>query len=271
MRVAWLFFVSALMASPPAAADCEYRPEWRGRDTATYFADATTCLETLKDGFWIDAAVEADVFGRVNAARRDAGLAPLRLREELIPPARLHSFDMGQDLFFDHQGPDGRSVSDRVAALDRSLIHSEVRENLAVIEGDFDWSDTGEVLHNILFNSDGHRENMLSPTLTHMAMGVVRSEKGAWITQVFVREEGTFTAPLPTDLSQSAISLPLALMHDWSFREVLIEQGGVEHQLVALESRISGDADIVMVGTKPVDERSYQIIKLPGPSITVTD
>ncbi|MEM9669628.1 MAG: CAP domain-containing protein [Pseudomonadota bacterium] len=271
MRIAWLFFFVGILAAPTVSATCEYRPEWRGTDTASYVADARVCLEELKDGFWVDEAVEEEVFDRVNAARRDAGLEPLELREGLLPAARLHSFDMGQDWFFDHKGPDGRSVSDRVAALDRRLMHSEVRENIAQIKGDFDWSETGEILHNILFNSDGHRENMLAPRLTHMAMGIVRTEDGAWITQVFVRKEGELERDAPLSTPASLSVLPAARLSDWAYRETRLLAGEEELAVGGKPSDYRGDGQVLVVGTRPIDELQYEIINLIGPSVTVTD
>lgn len=269
MRITWLFFLSVITGVTAARADCEYRPEWRGRDTVSYVRDAEACLAELKEGFWVDAAVEREVFERVNAVRVQAGLAPLQLRTGLLRPARLHSFDMGQDWFFDHEGPDGRSVSQRVSALDRTLVQSEIRENIAQIKGDFDWSETGDVLHNTLFNSPRHRENMLAPRLTHMAMGVVRSKKGAWITQIFVREAGELTVPAPLALRPSQLNLPKAELHDWSFQEMRLKLDDVEYTLETLGPNTRGEADLLIVGTRPVDARTYKIINLAGPSVTL--
>ncbi|MEM7663293.1 MAG: CAP domain-containing protein [Pseudomonadota bacterium] len=254
-----------------ADAACEYRPEWRGSDIATYVPDADACLTELKDGFWIDEAVENEVFDQVNAARAEAGLTPLARRRSLLRPARLHSFDMGQDAFFAHNGPDGRSVSDRVAALDRTLVHSEIRENIAKIEGDLNWSETGEILHNILFNSDSHRENMLAPRLTHMAIGLVRTEKGAWITQIFVRVEGEFVDDVPLVMSAKSPALPTVQLSDWRFSETRLQNGDSEYQLALLDPMASGDTHLRVVGTRAASEFSYQTIKLAGPTLTLVE
>ncbi|MEM6899586.1 MAG: CAP domain-containing protein [Pseudomonadota bacterium] len=269
MRIA-LLLLAACFTSATAHTACEYRPEWRARDVATYVTDAETCLTELKDGYWFDEAVEREVFDRVNAAREDAGLEPLALRPALLRPARLHSFDMGQDMFFSHDGPDGRSVSDRVSALDRTLVHSELRENIATIGGAFNWTDAGEILHNILYNSNGHRKNMLSPRLTHMAIGVVRTEDGAWITQVFARVEGEFNRDVPAAVSPGG-SLPSVTMADWRFSETIVENDGEEQRLSLLDPMLRGEARLLVVGTRAIDDFSYQTIKLSGPSITLVD
>lgn len=268
------FLLASLLALLPfsfAHAACEYRPEWRGTDIATYVPDAEACLAELKDGFWFDEDVEKEVFDRVNAAREDAGLHPLKLRPSLLRPARLHSFDMGQDFFFAHEGPDGRSVGDRVAALDRTLIHSEIRENIAKISGDLNWSETGQILHNILYNSQGHRENMLAPRLTHMAIGIVRAEKGAWITQVFARVEGDFKDPVPPSILRDAPALPSVKLTDWQYSRTLLERDGEEYELLPLDPASVGDGSLRVVGTQTVSELSYKTIKLAGPSVTIVE
>lgn len=269
MRFALLIVSVCLMAIAPAAATCEYRPEWRGRDTASFVADAEACLAAPKAGFRIDPAVEQEVFDRVNAARREAGRAPLEHREALLRPARLHSFDMAQDWFFAHEGPDGRSVSERVAALDRTLIHSEIRENIAKIGGDLNWADTGEILHNILFESDGHRENMLSPRLTHMAMGVVRTDDGAWITQIFVRLEGQFTRPVPASLSAAEPQIPGVQMADWAHGETRLLIDNKQYPSTALDPTLRGEANLIVKGTRALSEFRFESINLIGPSTTL--
>ena len=274
MRRAWLLSFLGFALVMPAAADCEYRPEWRGRTIDTYVRDADICLSTLKEGFWIDEQIEAEVFARVNTLRADAGLPELVFRPGLVRPARLHSFDMAQDQFFDHRAPDGRRASDRVAALDRTLIHSEVRENIAAVSGDVEWNQVGELLHNLLVNSQGHLANMLAPDLTHMAMGVVRSEEGAWLTQVFVREEGTFDAPVPIALSADVgpAALPVATLSSWVFRETLyvIAEPDADAETAPAPGH-RGDIAIRVVGTRPIDDRSYRIIQLIGPAATLVD
>lgn len=141
--------------------------------------------------------MEAEILERINSAREVAGVPLLEMRQALLSPARLHSLDMAQDDFFAHEGQDKRVAADRVAALDRTLIASEIRENIARITGDLNYADSGSLLHSLLINSEGHRKNILSPTVTHVAIGVVRMEKGAWVTQVFANVEGELAAPLP--------------------------------------------------------------------------
>ena len=195
MRFSVFLFVT-ILAALPAIAECQLRSVWRGANVASYLPHAHACLENPGADIWFDSAVEEEMLGRINEERTNAGLPPLELRTELIAPARLHSFDMAQEDFFDHEGPDGRVAGHRISALDRTLIFSEVRENIARLGGDLDYTSTGWLLHRSLITSEGHRENILSPNVTHVAIGVSRRAKGAWVTQIFVRVEGALDLSL---------------------------------------------------------------------------
>ncbi|MEL7481956.1 MAG: CAP domain-containing protein [Pseudomonadota bacterium] len=248
---------------------CERRPEWRPADTAGYAAAVDECLANKVDGLRFDEALEAENLTRVNAARRSAGLPPLQIRRELLTAARLHSFDMAQDRFFDHEGPDRRKAADRVAALDRTLIHSELRENIATVRGDLKWDEAGQILHNILMDSPGHRENILAPDITHIAIGVARYEKGAWLTQVFVRQEGAFRHDVPTSASREDLARLTSDLRDWMPDGLLLAIDDVEYPVSADVLLPTGEAALRVIGTRQADANRRFIIHLPGPSVTV--
>lgn len=263
-------FAIPALGQPP---ECDLRSVWRGKEVAHYVPRAQACLAEPTAGFWYDEAVEAEIFQLVNEARLNAGLSPLAQRDELLAPARLHSLDMAKEEFIDHVGPDGRSVLERVGALDRTLIQSEMRENLAYIGGDLNYEDTGHLLHTNLFNSPAHKDNLLAPRTTHFAVGVVRAEKGAWVTQVFVRQAGELSAPLPLVLgSEACLGLEAGLI-DWTAADFeLRDEAGTDHAPECADEGRRENRELIVTGERTVETETkifLQLIKLRGPSASV--
>lgn len=252
-----------------AHAKCDLRSAWRGANVVDYVPKARACLESPGADIWFEASVEAEIFERVNEERQSRGLTPLRLRPELLDTARIHSFDMAQEGFFAHEGEDGRGTAKRVGALDRTLVFSEVRENIARFGGDLNYNDIGHLLHQGLMDSPGHRENILAPNVTHIAIGVARREKGAWVTQVFVRVEGTLDEPLSTAFSNGEAPLIGAQLKDWELGGIgFRDPAGNE---IALGDRVEDfrhDLSLFVLGRKRLDERRIASIKLNGPDIS---
>lgn len=268
-RVVCLFLGTVILGQS-AFATCDARSAWRGEHVVHYVPKVEACLEAPNEGFWFDETVEQEIFDLVNGARRAAGLNELAPRRELLPAARIHSFDMAQEEFFDHRGPDGRTTPERVAALDRTLILSQVRENIASIGGALYYEDAGALLHNLLMESDGHRANILAEDLSHMAMGVVRTDNGAWVTQVFVNQSGSLLEPLVLSISaKDGAALPEARIEGWDFRGLSFSSSeGVEFASDDALDDLRDDANLLVIGQKAVDERALQIIRMKGPLVT---
>jgi len=263
----------AVFAAIPAAAQtpkCDARSEWRGAEVQYYVPKAMACVQAPRPGFWYDEAIEQDMLARANAARAEAGLDPLLQRTELRAPARVHSFDMAQEGFFAHIGADGRTPYQRISALDRTLVQSETRENLASVTGDLDYTQVGSLLHTLLMDSPNHKDNILAPNVTHMAIGLVRTEKGAWVTQLFVRQDGTLTAPLKI---AHKIGDPLALAADLSDRELagaaFLGPRGREYISFEGDDVPSGDLQLLVIGERRIDDLTRQSIKLNGPTLSL--
>lgn len=263
---------SVLLAAPATAQlpICEGHSAQRGQAVQHYVPKAMACVEGPTAGFWFDKAIEHDIFERVNAERIAAGLHPLALRAELLAPARVHSFDMAKEGFFAHRGLDGRTPYQRISALDRTLVQSEARENLASVSGDMDYAQVGELLHTLLMDSEGHRTNILAPNLTHMAIGLARTEKGAWVTQVFVRQDGTLDAPLSL---AHTLGDPLAIGAQLQGREFAsaVFQGarGREYSNFQARDVPAGDLQLLVLGVQRLDDRTQSTIKLNGPAISI--
>jgi uncharacterized protein YkwD len=125
---------------------------------------------------------EARSFRLLNEERRRFGLAALARDPALDAVARAHSADMRGARFFGHRSPTTGDLSDRLLAA--RYRASSFAENVAL-------SKTIEEAHAGLFESLGHRRNMLLPRVTRVGIGAVRTEKGRvslWtVTQVFAR------------------------------------------------------------------------------------
>lgn len=263
LRLTLILCCAALLATS-AVAECQLRSAWRGDSVTTYVPSAQSCLDNPRSEIWFDEDVEAAVFDLINAERRAAGLTPLKLRRGLIAPARIHSFDMAQEGFFDHNGLDGRNVEGRVGALDRRLVRSEMRENIASIGGDINYQSTAKLLHGQLMRSEGHKANILAPNITHMAIGLARKPKGAWITQIFVRQEGEFAVDVPLSGSLNLIDVSHVHLDDWEVAEIRAKPQSEEAPLTVSQDDIS----IEVIGTKLINETQRGIIQLGGPLIS---
>lgn len=267
------FVILCALVIGPAVAEaerhCDLRSVWRGDRTASYVPKAQACLVQPTEGFWYDERAEAEILALINATRAEVGLPGLISRPGLLAPARLHSLDMAKEDFVEHEGPDGRSVLQRVQALDRTLIFSEVRENLAAVGGGLDYAETARLLHRILFDSEGHKTNLLAPNVTHVGIGLVRAEEGAWVTEVFVRQEGELSRALPLELEGGALADIDAALIDWDFGEFRIRTDeGDEYGLDEQGAGESGDAALLVVGekiTETPEKITRQLIKLRGP------
>ena len=126
--------------------------------------------------------LERQAFNLINSERARKGLPPLVWDGELCRVARLHSENMGRRNFFDHEGPDGTSLLDRVTA--RGIMWRSLGENIAYNQGHH---DPAAVAVSEWMNSPKHRANILRGNFTHSAIGVTRMADGrVYLTQVFI-------------------------------------------------------------------------------------
>lgn len=128
-------------------------------------------------------AMEDSTLSLINVERRNAGVAPLAMRDDLRDVARAHSQDMAERDFHSHTNPDGESPWDRIRKA--GIAHSSSAENIA-------WNNhpkSVNVAINDWMNSPGHRNNMLSAGYTHTGMGIAPDGAGGYyFTQVFISE-----------------------------------------------------------------------------------
>jgi uncharacterized protein YkwD len=117
------------------------------------------------------------LLGMINEERRRQGLEALTLNPSLNRVALAHSQDMLKNDFFAHESPRTGKLKDRLESAD--VDFHVAGENLAFA------SSLSEV-NRILFESPGHRANLLNPEFTNVGLGIVNKEDGSFlVTQVF--------------------------------------------------------------------------------------
>ena len=121
------------------------------------FARETTDLRDREE-------VSREMLVQVNAARKSAGLKPLRLDSVLAKAAQRHAEDMLKRGYFDHRSPAGTTVRERSTAA--GYRWAAIGENIA-----FGQTSVDEVVETWL-GSPGHRKNILSPNFSELGVGL---------------------------------------------------------------------------------------------------
>ncbi len=133
-------------------------------------------------------ALEAETLRRVNLERVAYGLNSLEPHDGLRDVARAHSQDMIDRDYFDHYDPDGRNHADRFA--DAGILYQRSGENLAMNN----YPDPVDVAVKGWMESPGHRDNILTPSYTHTAVGVAfDGMDGFYLTQLFKRPRDAYS------------------------------------------------------------------------------
>jgi uncharacterized protein YkwD len=121
---------------------------------------------------------EKSVLELTNAEREKIKLPPLKPNPLLFKIARAHSANMVKQDKLAHE-LDGKHVDDRLK--DAGYNFAWYAENVAAIE-----EFSPQVVVKAWMDSKGHRENILSPRVTEIGIGLVKSAKDeVFGTQVF--------------------------------------------------------------------------------------
>jgi len=292
-----LFFLGFICTE--AAWACTLQTDTDRSEISIYVSDGLVCLQQPPASFRFDTAVERAFVDKINAERTREGLKPLTVRAALLPAARYQSLDMGVNSFFDHESPDGRRASDRIAAFDRTLLAQSTGENIAVFGPArcYDQNDTevsclnlpgfklptpafvAEDLHQKLMDSEGHRANIMSEDYTHVAVGVARTDTGFYVTQVFANRIGLLSAPLPTRFEASSGLSVEPNLAGWEFGGVaVLDPAGKRRDIEGddLSDIPPGSNELIVRGETSRQEKrngkTYTVTEwmdLSGPSFTV--
>lgn len=122
---------------------------------------------------------EKELFGYINSERNREKLPPFNWDDDLYKVARLHSEDMASTSQVSHTGSDNSQPHDRITA--GGVYASKTAENIA--------RDLNVIsAHTSLMESFYHRENILDPEMTQVAIGIIHSKQYLYVTELFVRE-----------------------------------------------------------------------------------
>lgn len=119
------------------------------------------------------------MLGLINNERKELGLKPLILHLELVRLARLKSQDIVNKNYFAHTSPTYGSFYQMV--YNAGIPFRQVGENLAKAR------DVTKA-HILLMASEGHKKNILSPTFTHLGIGISNDRYGIVVTQLFIAQ-----------------------------------------------------------------------------------
>ncbi|MBT8368887.1 MAG: CAP domain-containing protein [Deltaproteobacteria bacterium] len=115
---------------------------------------------------------ELELITLINQQRQTYGLAPLRTDTALVSAARRHSLDMAQNNVFSHTGSDGSTPWSRMRDAGYNLGYGG--ENIAA-----GYPTPAGVLNGWM-NSQGHRDNMLSPNFCDLGVGYAFGERSSY-------------------------------------------------------------------------------------------
>ncbi|MCP3029968.1 CAP domain-containing protein [Halobacillus sp. A1] len=122
------------------------------------------------------SAFEQQVVELTNEERAKQGLEPLELDTELSAVAKDKSIDMQQNNYFSHDSPTHGSPFDMMNAY--GIDYTTAGENIAMGQ-----TSPEEVVQGWM-NSQGHRENIMNSSFTHIGVG--HTEDGNYWTQMFI-------------------------------------------------------------------------------------
>ena len=123
-----------------------------------------------------------DIISLANEARKEKNISPIVRNEKLMTSALIKAQDMKDNEYFEHVSPSGLDMSYFVG--EAGYGYSTVGENLA--EGYFSAQD----VHIAWMNSEGHRENILSPDFEEIGVAVLEINKDGYTSFLSVQHFG---------------------------------------------------------------------------------
>ena len=139
---------------------------------------------------------EKQLFDQLNQSRQKAGVPALEWDERLAEAARRHSQLMVDQNELGHVLKGEPPVADRLAAT--GVHFNRSGENVGY---NTDFND----IHRAWMESEGHRENILSPNYNVVGIGVARSDDGLfYATQDFAHALPQRTAEQAEDLAAAS-------------------------------------------------------------------
>lgn len=159
--------------APEEQAEAPAEPAEETPEPQIETEDQTPQNETSTDEL---GSFEAQVIELTNQERSKYGLPALQADSELSAVAEEKSADMARNQYFSHTSPTYGSPFDMMKSY--GVDYRSAGENIAMGQ------QTPEQVVNAWMNSEGHRQNILSTSYTHIGVGYV--ENGNYWTQMFI-------------------------------------------------------------------------------------
>ncbi|HAR85337.1 MAG TPA: hypothetical protein DCR69_06370 [Clostridium sp.] len=144
---------------------------------------STTPTTTVTGDF--SSQIEQLIFTKVNEERARAGMSTLSYSSLMEKYARIKSKDMGDKNYFDHRNLEGELITAQMAS--DGISYRSWGENIAYIGGVSDINELANQFMTNWMNSQGHRENILSPNFTSIGVGVYKAGNRYYATQEFYK------------------------------------------------------------------------------------
>jgi hypothetical protein len=184
-----------------------------------------------------------ELLGRIDALRRQNGLAPLAFNDQLAASAQRHSRDMADTGRVDHTGSDGSSIEQRIAASGYGGENGYSAWGENIYGGGLAGIDAAWTFWT---NSSVHRNNLLSERYREIGIGVATSENGTYYTLNFGASPGV----LPFFVDQGGLLVARDVTLTLSNEET--QPGGSNGQLGrAVEVRVGEGEDLSGVEWQP--------------------
>lgn len=141
------------------------------------------------------SVTEVRVLDLVNEQRKSRGVEPMTMSDKLMTAARLHSANMALQQTLSHP-LDGKDFWQRI--VDTGYAPSTAAENIAQGAPD------AAAVVQMWMESEGHRENMLSPEYREIGIGFTTAPNGeTFWTQVFATPIATQPIDPPMERDKS--------------------------------------------------------------------
>jgi uncharacterized protein YkwD len=159
------------------------KPSVPSQETSNVPAQSPPPTTTVNGNF--SAQIEQLIFTKVNEERSRAGMSTISYSSLMEKYARMKSQDMGDKNYFEHKNLEGEFIT---AQMDRDGIsYRSWGENIAYIGGVTDINELANQFMTNWMNSQGHRENILSPNFTSIGVGVYKAGNRYYATQEFYK------------------------------------------------------------------------------------
>lgn len=142
----------------------------------------------------IEREYEVLIHAYTNEYRVNQGLGPLQLSEDISRVARMHSQDMLDNNYFEHDNLKGQTPTDRGYVLgvqckkDYGFYYTEgLGENIFYLDGYWvgNIRDNAKLMVDGWMQSKGHRENILDDSYDQIGIGVKFGSSEIYATQNF--------------------------------------------------------------------------------------